>query len=487
MKTIPIAALDRGVRDGGGPGRLTRVPLMSPTDSMFLIPESREQPMHVGSLQLFELPEGADRRLIRDTYELLLTATEVAPVFRRRPKRSFATLGQWSWADDDDVDLEHHVRHSALPEPGRVRELLALTSRLHQTLLDRQRPLWEMHVIEGLEGDRFAVYTKLHHSVMDGVSGLRLLQRTLSPNPDDRSGQAFWSPRPRPVRAGSASGGGLLSLPTAAVRGVADLVKLTPTVLRMAEQAVREQAAALPLQAPRSMLNVPITGARRFAAQSWSLDQIRAVAAAAGTTVNDVVLAVCAGALRAYLLELDALPDAPLIAMTPVSLRRADTGEDSAHGDGGNAVGTILCNLATDVADPGDRLAAIHGSMVQGKALFAGLNQVQASAVSAVMMAPLLLSMAPGGLARLAPPPYNLVISNVPGPTQPLYWNGARLCGVYPLSIPFTGQALNITVTSYAGSMEFGLIGCRRSVPRLQRLLTHLDDALADLVKVTGA
>jgi hypothetical protein len=125
--------------------------------------------------------------------------------------------------------------------------------------------------------------------------------------------------------------------------------------------------------------------------------------------------------------------------------------------------------------------------MRQGKDLFAGLNQVQASAISAVMMAPLLLSLVPGGVGQLAPPAYNLVISNVPGPAQPLYWNGARLQGIYPLSIPFTGQALNITVTSYAGSMEFGLIGCRRSVPHLQRLLTHLDDALAELVKVTGA
>jgi diacylglycerol O-acyltransferase len=252
--------------------------------------------------------------------------------------------------------------------------------------------------------------------------------------------------------------------------------------LRLARQALREHAATLPMQAPRSMLNVPITGARRFAAQSWSLEQIRAVGKAAGVTVNDVVLAMCSSALRAYMLELGALPDAPLTAMTPVSLRREDSGEDS-----GNAVGTILCNLATDVADPADRLAAIHESMQRGKDLFAGLNQLQASAISAAMMAPLTLSMAPGGLAQLAPPPFNLIISNVPGPKSPLYFNGARLTGVYPLSIPTIGQALNITVTSYVDNMEFGLTGCRRSVPHLQRLLTHLDDSLAELVKVTNA
>jgi diacylglycerol O-acyltransferase / wax synthase len=456
------------------------MPLMAPTDSLFIIPESREQPMHVGSLQLFDLPAGADRSLIRETYEAMVASTDVAPLFRMRPYRSVTTLGQWAWTHDDDIDLEHHVRHSALPEPGRIRELLALVSRLHGTLLDRQRPMWEMHVIEGLGDDRFAVYTKLHHSVMDGVSGLRLLQRSLSPSPDERT-SAFWSPRPRKERP-SKAGNGVLGLPLMAARGVADLARLTPTVARLANQALREHAATLPMQAPKSMLNVPITGARRFAAQSWPLEQIRSVGKAAGATVNDVVLAMCSGALRAYLLEMDALPDAPLIAMTPVSLRREDTGEDS-----GNAVGTILANLATDVADPADRLAAVHQSMQQGKALFAGLNQLQASAISAAMMAPLMLSMMPGGVARLAPPPFNLIISNVPGPQRPLYFNGARLAGIYPLSIPTVGQALNITVTSYVDNMEFGLTGCRRSVPHLQRLLNHLDDALADLVKVTGA
>src|SRR4051812_26041522 len=249
--------------------------LMSPTDSMFLIPESREQPMHVGSLQLFQLPDDADRSLIRQTYEELIATTDIAPIFRRRPYRSWRTAGQWAWVDDDDVDLEHHVRHSALPEPGRVRELLALTSRLHGTLLDRQRPLWEMHVIEGLEGNRFAVYTKLHHSLMDGISGLRLLQRTLSESPDERSTAAFWTPRQRKKRPTSSGGSSVLGAPVAAARGVSDLVRLTPTVARMANQALRGQATVLPLQAPKSMLNVSITGARRFAAQSWSIEQIR--------------------------------------------------------------------------------------------------------------------------------------------------------------------------------------------------------------------
>ncbi|HET6817287.1 MAG TPA: wax ester/triacylglycerol synthase family O-acyltransferase [Mycobacteriales bacterium] len=455
--------------------------LMPPQDSMFLIPESREQPMHVGSLQLFELPEGADRSLIRETYEELLGTTDIAPLFRRRPHRSWSTAGQWAWVDDDDVDLEHHVRHSGLPEPGRVRELLALVSRLHGTLLDRQRPLWEMHVIEGLTENRFAVYTKLHHSLMDGISGLRLLQRTLSPDPDNRSQPTFWEPALHKRRRSSGDGGGLTALPSAAVHAAADMLKLAPKTLRILERGIREQQTMLPLQAPRSMLNVPITGARRFAAQSWSLERIKSIAKSSDATVNDVLLAMSAGALRAYLLEQGQLPDRDLVAMTPVSLRRDDDEEST-----GNAVGTILCNLATTESDPGRRLERIHASMQQGKDLFAGLDQLQATAVSAAMMLPLLLTFAPGGLGGLTPPPYNLVISNVPGPTQPLYWNGAKLQGVYPLSIPTMYQALNLTVTSYAGNMEFGLIGCRRSVPHLQRLLTHLEDALADLEKAVA-
>ncbi len=450
--------------------------LMPVTESMFMVPESREQPMHVGSLQLFDLPKDAGDGYLRELYERSVALEEVAPVFRKRPYRSVLTGGQWAWREDTALDLEHHVRHSALPEPGRVRELLALASRLHGTLLDRKRPLWEAHLIEGLEGRRFAVYTKLHHALMDGVSGLRLLQRSLSADPDERDTPVPWAPRPdgrpRTPRPGLVSQA--LAVPTTALQLTTDAVTLTPTLLRLAEQGLREQATVLPGQAPHTILNERITGSRRFAAESWPLDRIRAVASRYDATVNDVVLAMCSGALRQYLLELDALPSASLVAMTPVSLRKDDS-DDAA----GNAVGTILCHLGTDLADPEARLLAVRTSMRRGKQALAGLSQPQATAIGALVMAPLLLASL--GLHRLTPPPYNVVISNVPGPQEPLYWNGARLAGIYPLSIPTHGQALNITVTSYAGSMEFGLTGCRRTVPRLQRLLRGLDESLAAL------
>jgi WS/DGAT/MGAT family acyltransferase len=446
-------------------------------DAMFLVPESREQPMHVGSLQLFTPPPGSDAGYLTELYQDALRATDIAKPFRQRPHRSLGTLGQWTWVDDGEIDLEHHIRHSALPPPGRIRELLALVSRLHGTLLDRHRPLWEAHLIEGLTDGRFAVYTKLHHSLMDGVSGLRLLERTLSHDPDARDVRMPFEERPRTPRA--KDGGGLLALPLQAGQAAWDLASLGPRLLKLAEQGLREQTVALPMQAPKSVLNVPITGSRRFAAQSWPMERILAVRRAADVTINDVVLAMCASALRTYLLELDALPDAPLVAMTPVSLR--EEGDD----EGGNAVGTILCSLGTQLADPEERLRAIRSSMLAAKGALSGLSQLQVTALSAAVMGPLALGLVPEIQSALRPP-FNLVISNVPGPKEPLYWNGARLEGMYPLSIPTNGQALNITVTSYAGDMEFGLVGDRRSLPHLQRMLPALEEGLAELEKAFG-
>ncbi len=448
--------------------------LMPVTDQMFMIPESREQPMHVGGLQVFDLPPGAGPDFLTDLYTDVLQIEDIAPAFRRRAHRSALTLGQWTWVDDDRIDLEHHVRHSALPRPGRVRELFALVSRLHGTLLDRHRPLWETHLIEGLEGDRFAVYTKLHHATMDGVSALKLLERSLSTDPDERGVAVPFAARPREERV-RRPGPGLTSLPGTVLKATTDAVGLGPRMLKIAESALRDQAVALPATAPKTILNGNITGSRRFAGDAWSMDRIRSVAKGAGATVNDVVLAMCASALRDYLLERDALPSAPLIAMTPVSLRGADDDHD-----GGNAVGTILCSLATNVADPRERMLAVKASMDAGKAGLKGLSQLQVTALSALVMSPLLVNSL-FGVHRLTPAPYNLVISNVPGPKEPLYWNGARLEGTYPLSIPSVGQALNITVTSYAGDMQFGLTGDRRSVPSLQRLLPALEKGLAEL------
>jgi len=450
--------------------------LISPTDSMFLIGESREHPMHVAGLQVFEPPEGSGPDFVRDLHQTIVKNDDFQPTFRKHPGRLLGGISTVAWAFDDEVDIDYHLRRSAVPRPGRIRELLELTSRWHGTLLDRHRPLWETHLVEGLEDGRFAVYAKIHHALLDGISAQRLTIRSMTTDPDDREVRVPWTLGPKPASTTKSEGSVLQSI-TGAVGSVASLA---PSTLSVARAALLEQQLTLPFRAPKTMFNVPIGGARRVAAQSWPLARIRAIKAAANVTVNDVVLAMCSGALRAYLIDSNALPETPLVAMVPVSLRTAD--EQDA---GGNMVGTILCNLATDTADPAKRLEAINTSMRDNKKVFAELPRTQALALSAFLMSGIALALLPGFVSS-APPPFNIVISNVPGAREPMYWKGARLDGNYPLSIALDGQALNITLTNNADNLDFGLVGCRRSVPHLQRLLTHLEDSLAELEQAVG-
>ncbi|MGB9224238.1 WS/DGAT/MGAT family O-acyltransferase, partial [Mycobacterium sp.] len=457
--------------------------LMAPTDSMFLFTESREHPMHVGGLSLFQPPEGSGPEFVREFYEGLVANDEFQPTFRKHPATIGGGIARVAWAYDDDVDVDYHVRRSALPTPGRVRDLLELTSRLHTSLLDRHRPLWELHVVEGLNDGRFAMYIKMHHALIDGVSAVKLMQRTMSTDPNDTHIRAMWN-MPKPTRPKEPSSDGGSSNPLSSLVGLAGFMKglvgVAPSTLKLARAALWEQQLTLPFVAPHTMLNVKIGGARRCAGQSWALDRIKSVKQAAGVSVNDAVLAMCAGALRYYLLEQDALPDTPLVAMVPVSLR-SEADADS----GGNKVGSILCNLATDVEDPARRIEIIGESMRRNKKVLSELPSYQVMALSALNVAPLTLAGIPGFLTAV-PPPFNIVISNVPGVGDPLYYGGAKLDGSYPLSNIPDGQALNITLVNNGGSLDFGLVGCRRSVPHLQRLLAHLETSLKDLEQAVG-
>lgn len=442
-----------------------------PIDAMFLASETREHPMHVGGLHIFRLPEGSPADYVQTLHQRLLDCRELAPMYRRKPSWPGA-LGAVRWTNDEEVDLDYHVRHSALPRPGRVRELLALVSRLHGSLLDRHRPLWEFHLIEGLDDNRFAVYVKIHHALTDGVNAVRNTMRMLSAEPTGQLG-ALWSPGPRPTLAMDAPLS-VSAAPLARAGALAtNIVGVLPTVADVAVKGVRNPDVALPFNAPKTLLNRPLTGARRFAAQSWSIERIKLVAKRYGVTLNDVVLAMCSGALRAYLHTADRLPSKSLVAAVPVALPRSD-------GDG-NSVTMVLCRLATDVADPSERLARIQASMLAAKKTMRGRTPLQLSAIGMLTsIGPSGLNVIPGFTAA-APPPYNVVISNVPGPRERLYWQDAELEGWYPVSMPIEGQSLNITVLSYGDNLEFGLIGCRRNVAHLQRLLGHLEDSLAAL------
>lgn len=457
------------------------MPFMPPTDSMFLLVESREHPMHVGGLQLFVPPEGSGPEHVREMLESFRTAATVSPLFRKRPADPVGTVGNTWWRIDDTIDFEHHVRHSAVPQPGRIRELLQLTSQWHGSLLDRHRPLWETHVVEGLADGRIAVYNKVHHSMIDGVSALRLMQRSLSEDPDATDCLPPWAVQSRGA-AEPSRGLDPMSLLRTGASALGDLAGLVPASLRIGNQIVRDGDVTLP-RAPKTMLNGPVGGARRFAAQSWEIERIQQVAKSSATTLNDVVLAMVSGALRDYLLEQHALPDEPMTAMVPVSLAlRADSaGAD----DGGNAVGAIVVNLATDREQGATRLEEIAYSSRQAKKIMGDLSPTQILAFSALQMLPLALAPIPG-FVKYTHPPFNVIVSNVPGPSAPMYFNGARLDGMYPVSIVLDGQALNITLTSRDKYLDFGLTGCRRSVPHLQRLLTHLENALTELEQSWG-
>ncbi len=464
---------------------------MDPTSTGFLFAENRSQPMHVGGLQLFRKPEGAGRSFLKDMYDEMLTHDDPAPLFLKRPHRSVATAGQWCWTEDQHFDLEYHVRHSALPKPGRVRELLELCGRLHSTRLALERPLWEIHLIEGLRDGRVAMYSKMHHALIDGVSSMRLIQSVLSTDADERDMAPTWSAEHtsrRNLSKGADTENTTFGLPLGALRtalGIsAEAAGLPGALARTLSRGVRNETSALSLYAPRTVINKRITGSRRFAAQDWPIERLRAIGKASGTTLNDVVLAMCSGAMRTYLDELGALPDSSLVAMVPVGLKAKSSQKASASG--GNAVGSVMVRLGTDEPDPADRLQGIHHSMLTGKEALSTMTPAQILVMSALGLAPAILApmLKMEGITR---PPFNLIISNVPGPKEPLYFNGARMDGMYPLSIPIHGMGLNITCTSYADDLGFGLTGCRRTVPHLQRLLTHLDEELAALEKATGA
>ncbi|HET9501051.1 MAG TPA: wax ester/triacylglycerol synthase family O-acyltransferase, partial [Marmoricola sp.] len=300
---------------------------IDPTSLAFLLAESRSMPTHVAGLQLFEPPEDAPADFGRLLFERALETQEIAPLFVKRPHHAIGTLGQWVWQEDKQFDLEYHVRHSALPKPGRIRELLELVSRLHGTRLARERPLWELHIIEGLEDGRLAIYTKLHHALVDGISAMKLMQSVLTSDPDERDMPLPFDARAiaRTRKAREGADQRMHEVPADALRTAlgltAEAAGLPAAFLKTLTMGIRNEASALSFHAPRSMFNVSITGSRRVAADQWPLERIRGIAQASRTTMNDVVLAMCGGAVRRYLQDHNALPDASLVAMVPVGLK----------------------------------------------------------------------------------------------------------------------------------------------------------------------
>ncbi|HEY5926527.1 MAG TPA: wax ester/triacylglycerol synthase family O-acyltransferase [Kofleriaceae bacterium] len=454
---------------------------LTPSDSMFLYGESREQMMHVAGLMPFgPLPNG-HRETLRELMDEIRDAAVHRPWNMRLRTPDFLWNPLQAWVEEDEVDLEYHVRRSALPTPGDERELGILVSRLHGHHVDFHRPPWEAHLIEGLDGGRFAMYVKVHHALVDGFSAMRILSHALSTDPNETDRPLFFS-IPPPARAPRADGEGGIHFPEllAAVREQYGAAKTVGRALKKLIDSARsgDHDFVTPRQAPKCLLNARISKSRRFATQRIETARLKAVAKASGGTLNDIVLALCSGSLHRYLAEQNALPEAPLIAMVPVAVRaKDDTG-------GGNSVGAILASLATHVEDPGERLAEIIESTTKAKQMLQGMSRAAIIQYSALLTAPSILQMIPQTAGHVRPT-FNVVISNVPGPDTPLYFRGAQLEASYPMSIPLHGQALNITCNSYAGNMCFGFTGCRDTLPHLQRMAVYCGEAMGDLEAAT--
>lgn len=446
--------------------------IMSAVDQLFLLLESRKQPMHVGGLFLFELPEherDEDSDFVYELVRQMQTAT-VSPSFPFNQVLENLVF----WKEDDQFDVEHHFRHVALPKPGRVRELLMYISKEHSRLLDRAMPLWECHVIEGIlpesEGkpERFALYFKIHHSVVDGIAAMRIVEKSLSHSPTEPLTLPVWSL----VTRNNSKIDKLLPVTRSATRMIKDqLSTIKPVVTELFDNLKHngKHDYVGTFDAPMSILNQRISASRRIAAQSYDLERFRKVAHAFDMSINDVVLATCSGALRRYLQSMNALPKKPLIAFVPMSLR----GDESASG---NQITFLMANLGTHLDDPLKRLQLIHDTMNSGKRRFQRMNPAQIINYSAVAYAWEGVNVLTGLFPRKQA--FNLIISNVPGSKKQLYWNGAPLKALYPASILVDGQGMNITLASYLDRIEFCITACSKILPRVQDMLVLLEEEL---------
>jgi diacylglycerol O-acyltransferase / wax synthase len=457
---------------------------VSAVDASWLAIESRDTPMHVGGLFEFTQPPDAPPGYLQALFGRMRAAQAVPPPWNLTLVEA-PLLGSRLplMREIHDVDLDYHVRHSALPHPGGQRELGVLVSRLHSNELDLRRPLWEVHLIEGLEGNRFAMYSKIHHSLVDGISGMRLIMRAFSSDPAERATPSFWTvaegSRPDSPRSSEESRGPL-GLPLGLLRESASVAAgLSRAGLDLALAAVDARPLQAPYRGPESVLGERIGGQRRFATQQYDFERVKRIARAAGCTLNDVVLYLSGTALRRYLAEHARLPDRPLTAGIPVNLREA---EDQSMG---TAIAFMIAELGTNVADPLERLQTVARSTTEAKRHLNRLPSDARTSYTLLVNAPYIAGLVIG-LGGHAPVPFSLGISNVPGPAEPLYIDGSRLDSLFPLSLLTQGNALNITCVSYAGTLNFGFTGARDTMPHLQRLAIYMGEALAEIEGLVG-
>jgi diacylglycerol O-acyltransferase / wax synthase len=480
---------------------------LSGLDATFLYLETPEQPMHVGGLNIFELPVNYKGDFLEDLRTHISARMHLAAVFRRKLVNMPFELANPIWVADEDVDLEYHIRSTVLPKPGSRAQLDKLVGRLHSSLLDRSRPLWEFYVIEGLQTPadalagtlQIAFYSKVHHAAVDGAAGVAMANAIMDISAIPRA------VRPASERRAIASDNfGIAELAVAGIKNTARqsaiLAKNLPSLARAAYSMLRppkSEEPALGLAglelvdsppknrwfAPKTPINISITNQRIYSSLSFQLSFIKHIAKSNGVTLNDVVMAICAGALRHYLADLNCVPDQSLLAAVPVSLREAGNTEMNTQAS------MLRISLATTVADPKARLLAINQASKSAKSASASMNSVMPTDFPSLGVPWILSGMAAlfgrSKLANNMAPLANLVISNVPGPNVALYMAGAKMLTYFPVSIVTHSLALNVTVQSYNGSLDFGLIACRKAIPDLPELAKYMQKTFAEMLAFT--
>jgi WS/DGAT/MGAT family acyltransferase len=471
-------------------------------DVQFLALETPRQYGHVGGLAVLDPSTRPNGRLeLADVHQLIAERLPLLPPFRWRLQQVPLGLDYPYWIDDPDFDLEYHVRELALAPPPTDAKLAEQVARIFARPLDRARPLWEVYVIQGLQEGHVGMLTKIHHAAVDGMSGAEIMTALLDLSPEGREVPATIddSPPDRPPGEAGMLARGLLGFPRYFGRVASGLPGTLPnleelpaigelpgakvvgrTTARVARAIRRRPSRMLErtnLTRPRTSFNGRISPHRRFAFGQLSLAEVKAIKNEHGVTVNDVVVSLCAGAVRRWLIEHEELPDDPLVAQVPVSVR-----SEAQRGTYGNRVGMMSVPLFTNEADPRERLRLTHEALraakERHKALPAELLQDATQFIPPAVFAS--ASRISFSLATRAPV-WNLVISNVPGPQVPIYCAGARLEANYPVSVITDGMGLNITVMSYCGHLDFGIVADREQMRDVWKLMQWLRESLAEL------
>jgi diacylglycerol O-acyltransferase len=465
---------------------------LDPIDAGMVEMEPRTLPQHVAVVLILSPPDDAGPDYVDDLYRSAMASPgPIDPRLHRYPYRGRDTRGMWVWRDAEDFDISEHVKRMTLPEHADRDAFWLLISQLHAQGVDRSRPMWTMHIIDGLDGGRVAFYLKMHHAVMDGVAGLRMITGALSPDPTRRSMPPLYgaqheeSKPPKP-----ASGGMRLPNPFTMLRSLLGGAKSSAGLAEKVVTAeVSNVVASLtsdttlgPLAAPYTRFNGELGHERSVSGGSWSKDRIRALQDKAGVTGNDVVIAVIAGALRSWLAELGELPEQSLVALCPVTVRARDQASEDEHG---NKFGLWRCPMGTDLENPVERLDLIHRSMTEGKQQVASRGQ----GVSLLLIVPAQALTVLLPKVRFAPKirtGSNVPITNVPGPRTEMYWNGARVDEFYPLSTIFNGLKLTATLCSYADRVWFSFLTAPDVVPDVGVLIGLTEQSLTELETALG-